>query len=101
MQINLTQVVVALIGLLSTALTSFLIPFLKNKISEAKYKRIQVWTTVAVEAAEQIFVGTGLGAKKKEYVMNFLSKRGYKIDDDELDVVIESAVLEMKHAIAG
>lgn len=101
MQINLTQVVVALIGLLSTALTSFLIPFLKNKISEAKYKRIQVWATVAVEAAEQIFVGTGLGAKKKEYVINFLNKRGYKIDDDELDVVIESAVLEMKHAIAG
>lgn len=52
-------------------------------------------------AAEQIFTGTGLGAQKKEWVIQFLKDKGVKIDLDaigtELNALIESAVYEMNN----
>lgn len=100
MQIDLTQVIVAIIGLLATVLTTVCIPYIRSITSSEKYNHLQVWVTVAVEAAEQIFKGTGLGSQKKEYVLKFLEEKGFKIDEKELDIMIESAVLELKHAIA-
>jgi len=42
-----------------------------------------------------------MGLKKKTFVEKFLTDHGIILDEEQLNVVIESAVLEMQHAIAG
>lgn len=91
--VDLTPIVESIITLAVALVTAFLIPYIKGKISEEKYAEIQTWVTVAVEAAEMIYVGTGRGAEKKEYVLQFLAKKGYSLDIDSLEALIEAAVL--------
>ena len=42
-----------------------------------------------------IFKETGMGKEKKQYVVNFLKAQGFSLDFDELDKMIEAAVLEL------
>ena len=91
--IDITNVVSAVITLLVAVITTFLIPYLKEKV---KFEKIKAWTKVAVEAAEMIYNGAGRGAEKKAYVLEYLNSKGYKLDSDTIDKLIESAVLELK-----
>ena len=54
MQIDLTQVIVALIGLLSIIVTSCIVPYLKSKLTVSQYESLRGWTKIAVEAAEKL-----------------------------------------------
>ena len=69
---------------------------------EEKFNKIVEYVGYAVNAAEQIFKETGLGEKKKEYVLNFingvLGKLNYSITEEELNILIESAVKDMNDA---
>lgn len=96
---DLTEIIKAVVTLLALLITTFLIPFLKAKIGADKLEKLLVYVKIAVEAAEQIFKESGMGAAKKEYVANYLAQLGYKLDQDALDVLIESAVLEMKNEL--
>lgn len=101
MQIDLTQIVVALIGVLAAVVTKFVIPYIISKIGAEKRQEVAFWTKLAVEAAEKIFKEHGMGAEKKAYVISFLEEKGFKLNEKEIDIAIESAVLEMQNAIAG
>ena len=101
MQIDLTQIVVALIGVLAAVATRFVIPYIISKIGAEKRQEVAFWTKLAVEAAEKIFKEHGMGAEKKAYVISFLEEKGFKLNEKEIDIAIESAVLEMQNAIAG
>jgi len=100
MQIDLTQLVIALICILISMLTSVLIPYIKSKTTADQQSQIQIWATAAVQAAEQLFQGTGRGKEKKEYVLNFLTEKGFKIDETSIDALIESSVLQLKQSIS-
>lgn len=93
---DITNVVSAVITLLVAVITTFLIPYLKEKVDAEKFEKIKAWTKVAVEAAEMIYNGPGRGAEKKAYVLEYLNSKGYKLDSDTIDKLIESAVLELK-----
>lgn len=43
-----------------------------------------------------IYAGTGRGQEKKEYVLKFLNSKGFTLNTDEIENLIESAVLELK-----
>lgn len=101
MHIDLTQIIVALIGILAAIVTKFVIPYLTSKVSAEKRQEIAFWTKLAVEAAEKIFKEQGMGAAKKQYVKEFLEAKGFTLNESEIDIAIESAVLEMQNAIAG
>lgn len=94
--IDLTPLVQAIISLAVVIITTFLIPFIKSKVDKDKLEKIQTWVTVAVEAAEQIYVGSGKGAEKKKYVLEFLKSKGFTLDMDSIDNLIEAAVLRLK-----
>lgn len=96
--VDLTQVVVAILTLVISLVSAFLIPYLKSKVSAEQLDTIKFWVNIAVEAAEMIYTGTGKGAEKKAYVEQFMSSKGFKLDTDEIDKLIESAVLELKIA---
>ena len=96
MNIDLTPIVQAVITLLSLLITTFLIPWIKAKCDAKKLENIAKWVRFAVEAAEQIFKGDDMGESKKQYVVNFLSEKGYKLDLDEINALIESTVFNIK-----
>ena len=100
MNIDITQIVVAVIGLLSVIITSVVVPLLKKKLGAEKTSEIQKWAEIAVHAAEQIFNGTGKGQEKKEYVVNFLREHGFDVDDQAIENAIEAAVYDMNNAFA-
>ena len=97
--IDLTPLVIALIGVVIAMVAKYLIPYIKSKTTLEQQANIQMWTRLAVEAAEMIFKETGMGAKKYDYVANFLHERGFELNASEIKVLIESAVNELKNGI--
>lgn len=59
--VDLTQVIVALLTLAFSAVSAFLIPYIKSKVSAEQLDAIKFWVNIAVEAAEMIYAGTGRG----------------------------------------
>lgn len=80
-----------IITVFSAVISCFLIPQLKNMLSEEKREKLLYWTEVAVRAAEQIYGGK-TGKQKKEYVISFLLSKGIVFDVDEVTALIESEV---------
>ena len=80
----------------------YLLPAIKEKIGADKFNKIVEYVGYAVNAAEQIYKEAGLGEKKKEYVLSFvnemLGKLNYSITEEELNILIESAVKDMNDA---
>ena len=97
--IDLTPIMEAIIDLVVAVITAFVIPWLKGKIDADKLEQIKLWVTVAVEAAEQLYNGTGRGEEKKAYVVKFLQEKGFTIDPDSLDKLIEAAVFNLPEYI--
>lgn len=79
--------------------TGFVLPLIKQSLGNEKYDLIINFVEQAVNSAEQIFDGVGTGEQKKKYVtyimQNLLDKVGYKLTEEELNVLIESAVKAM------
>lgn len=48
------------------------------------------------EFSKKILIGAGRGEEKKAYVLDYRNRKGYKLDSDTIDKLIESAVLELK-----
>ena len=97
---NITQVVTALIGLLTTIITCVLVPWLKTKLNEEQQNMMKAIVRGAVYAAEQIYSATPQsGKEKKAFVIEFLRSKGYEIDKDELNIAIEAAVQELHLAM--
>ena len=43
-----------------------------------------------------IYNGAGRGQEKKAYVVKFLNSKGFTLNPEEIDNIIEAAVLELK-----
>lgn len=92
---DLTPIVNAVITLIAAIVTTFLIPWIKSKIDAAKLAQIVEWVGIAVRAAEQIYNESGMGEKKKQYVLNFLADKGFTLDPNSINAMIEAAVKEL------
>ena len=95
MTIDLTTVLGAVITLAVAIVSAVVIPLLKRKLGDEKYSEIQRWVKVAVQAAEQLFSGSGRGEEKLDYVLKFLESKGFTLDGVSLRNLIESAVWEL------
>ena len=78
MTIDLTSIANAVIALIAAIITAFVIPWIRSKTT-----------------AEQLYTGSGRGAEKKAYVVEFLNSKGFKIDAETLDKLIEAAVFNL------
>lgn len=92
---DLTPIVNAVITLIAAIVTTFLIPWIKSKIDAAKLAQIIEWVGIAVRAAEQIYNESGMGEKKKQYVLDFLADKGFTLDPNSINAMIEAAVKEL------
>jgi len=75
------------------------IPFIESKLKESQYSWAADIISNAVRAYEQTVSGPGMGEDKFQLVMEFvnreLSKLGIKLSEEQITVLIESAVHAM------
>ena len=97
---RLFQIILALIPIIGAIITGFVIPFIKEKIGAEKLAKYKHWANLAVRAAEMLWTESGKGSDKKQYVVDFLNKMFNKnkvvITEQQIEVLVESAVKEMK-----
>lgn len=95
MTIDITQIVVAVLGLLGLIITTVLVPWIKSKITNEQWQMIVNYAYAGVQAAEIIFNAQGQGEEKlrwvSEYITNQCLAHGIKIDMDAVRVAIENA----------
>lgn len=96
---DITPIIEAVAALIAVIITAVVIPYIKSKTTTQQQAQINAWVKIAVAAAEQIYKGSGRGEEKKEYVINWLEDRGFTLDEDEVDALIESAVYELNNGI--
>lgn len=96
MTIDITEVIKYTILLVFAVCATFVIPYIRAKIGDEKFAELQKWVKAGVQAAEMLFKETGMGAAKKEYVIEFLKQKGYTLDAETISNLIESAVWELK-----
>lgn len=98
--VDITPIVEAVIGVVVAICSVFVIPWLKSKVSAEKMETYKVWVEIGVAAAEQLYKAAD-GAQKKLYVQSFLFDKGIKLDEYDLDNLIESAVLKLHNELYG
>ena len=101
MNIDMTQIILAVIALISAVITGFLIPLLKakllsenSKLSKTQQDLLMLAVTTAVTAAEQLY-RSDEGQQKKAYVLAILKQQGFDVDSAAIDAAIEAVVLEL------
>lgn len=96
--IDFTPLVEALITLAVTAITVFLIPWLRERYGTEKLAKAQGWVQVAVLAAEKLY-GAGKGDEKLAYVENFLEEHNIILDMDALRVLVNAEIKKMENTL--
>lgn len=97
MEFDITLIINAVIALVATIITVFVIPWIKSKTTEKDKENIIAWVKIAVAAAEQIFRGSGRGREKKNYVLKFLKDKGFTLDEASINAAIEAAVKQLNN----
>ena len=94
MEVDLTQIMVTLVTLVSAVMTGILFPLIRSKVSVAQWELIKEFAIAGVQAAE-ILLGAGNGKEKfeqaKRYIEQQCKKYGIKMDADAIQVAIENA----------
>lgn len=92
--IDLTQIVLAVFGLLSALISYRLIPYIKANTSESQQAMLESAVRIAVFSAEQLY-GALKGDEKLAYVRAYLQGKGYDVDTQEVKNTIEAMVQEL------
>lgn len=92
---NTIDIVYVVLGIVSILVTGVLIPLIKRKTNKIDIQNNMAMVEIAVKAAEQIYHQSGQGKIKKQYVLEYLNTKGIKISEQDLDNMIEAAVLEL------
>lgn len=79
--------------------TCYLIPWIKEKVGQDRLNEIKAWTNAAVLMAQQVYYAK-TGPERKAIVIKLLKEmltaKNISITDDQLNILIESAVKAMK-----
>lgn len=97
---DITHVFEAIFTLLVTIVTAIVVPYIRSRTTAQQQAELSGWVRIAVEAAEQLYTGSGRGAEKKAYVLDWLAAHGITVDAGKLDALIEAAVYTLKAGAA-
>lgn len=87
MNINLTPLIQATIGVLAALITYRLIPWIKAHTTAKQQALIAAAVETAVFAAEQIY-GPGHGYEKMDYAVAWLKERGFDVSRAEIEACV-------------
>lgn len=105
---DITPIILAVIALCTVVLTSFVIPKLKTKHPQEEIDKalnqLEVYKNVAMLACrmvEQLYPGMAQTKfnEARNFMIDYLTKAGIKIDEDQVTAAIESAVLEINKTL--
>ena len=106
--VNITPIILAVIALCTVLLTSFVIPKLKTKHPQEEIDKalnqLEVYKNVAMLACrmvEQLYPGMAQTKfnEARNFMVDYLTKAGIKIDEDQVTAALESAVLEINKTL--
>ena len=106
--VDITPIIMAVIALCTVVLTSFVIPKLKTKHPQEEIDKalvqLEVYKNVAMLACrmvEQLYPGMAQTKfnEARNFMIDYLTKAGIKIDEDQITAAIESAVLEINKTL--
>lgn len=100
MEFDMTGLIQAVITLATVVITGLLIPYLQTKMDTAKFAKLSELVDIFVSAAEQLY-NSNQGEEKKAYVLSKLTEAGYRVEESEIDAMIESAVHTLHNALKG
>lgn len=93
---EIVKIVVMVVALL---IARYLVPWLRQKIEAEKVAEISMWAKQAVLMAEQVYKDWK-GQDKKAFVTEYLKKilkaKNISLTDEQLNILIEAAVKQMK-----
>lgn len=96
------EIAIAFIGLLCAIITYVVVPYFNAKTTKEQREDIAFWTEIAVNAAEQVYKERGMGIYKKadvlDFVNGFLEKKGWKLTQEQVDMLIEAFVKRLNQA---
>lgn len=95
-QVNLTEIIVALIGVLASIVTVYVVPLLKAKLGKERWEQLVKIAETVVDAAEQLGIAEKIVDKAEyafEQVKLALVKQKLVYDDETIKAAIEAAVL--------
>lgn len=95
--INLTPLVEALIAVIALIISTYLIPWLKTKLTAEQLTYAKTAVEVAVYAAEKAY-GAGKGEQKLKYVQDVLAARGVELDTIALMSLVDASIKKMEQA---
>ncbi len=93
------EIVKVVVMVAALVITRYLVPWLKEKIGADKLAVAEKWARYAVLKAQQALWAES-GKDRKAYVTEFLKEiliaKNIALSDEQLDVLIEAAVKQMK-----
>ena len=90
-----TQIILSVIALLGAIITTFIVPWIRRKLTESQQRDLQFYLRILVAAAETMFSDEGVGAEKKQWVIDQLEKYGIRFDVELISDAIEAMVREL------
>ena len=97
--IDLTQIIIAIIGVLASVAIKFLVPYIKAKTSKENWDLLTHWAGVFVRATEVVVEGSGKGDVKRDKVLSELRDKceeiGVKFSENDIRSALENAWLDM------
>lgn len=95
------KLVMSLISILGVIFTAYIVPWIKTNMTQKQLDQLSYYVTVAVRCAEQIYTPEQWQEKKQyvtDYILNTVnSKLKIGLDEQDIDVIIEGIVNEIKH----
>lgn len=102
--VDITPILAAVITVLGSIITAFVIPWIKTKLGAEKASVVLSVADAVVLAVEQIYKGMGGEVKKAEAVArvkDWLKQYKIVVDELTLEAAIEAAVKRMNIEIKG
>lgn len=91
---DITPILNCLVMLVVAVVMTFLLPWIRDNTTADQRENAVAWVKIACAAAEQLYK-SGQGELKKQYVLEFLESKRLKVDLEDLERMIEAAVLEI------
>ena len=96
MNIDWTQIFLAVIGLAGAILTGVIIPYIRVKTTKEQREAAYIVIQSAVWAADQLLKNVDpSGHRRNEYVMEYIESLKLGLTEADINMLIESAVHEM------
>lgn len=93
------EIIKVIVMVAALLITRYLVPWIREKIGAERLTEIRKWAAQAVLKAQQVFTEYS-GPEKKAYVTEFLKEiltaKNISLSDEQIDILIEAAVKEMK-----